>query len=144
MSLVGSAHNPCSANCVPLSKQVPCLADIEDRLALEDDYKSLLTKPHGSGDVHRLLHNSDIPQKWAAAGARWVCFFQDSNAPAFRGLIALLGACFALSLLQHDKHMMSNFFHCCQNRTVGKDYCTGFAYMCSLVAVSHLEHIATL
>ena len=81
---------------VTLLKQekVPCLADNDARLAADpkDPFK-LLTKPHGHGDVHYLLHSSGTVERWQAAGVRWVYFFQDTNAPAFK----VLPACLAVS-----------------------------------------------
>lgn len=74
-----------------------CLADGDARLALEkDDPFAVQTKPHGHGDVHGLLHSTGLAKQWAAAGLRWVCFFQDTNGVVFRGLPAALGACRAL------------------------------------------------
>ncbi len=53
---------------------------------------NLQTKPHGHGDVHALLHSSGLAAGWAAAGVKWVCFFQDTNGLVFRALPAALGA----------------------------------------------------
>jgi UDP-sugar pyrophosphorylase len=72
---------------------VACLADGAAHLALEKgDAFALQTKPHGHGDVHSLLHTSGLLRRWVAAGTRWVCFFQDTNALVFRALPAALGA----------------------------------------------------
>ena len=82
---------------VTLMKQekVPCLSDNDARLTADPkDPYSLLTKPHGHGDVHYLLHSSGVAERWAQAGLRWVYFFQDTNAPAFR----VLPACLAVSV----------------------------------------------
>lgn len=54
--------------------------------------RNLQTKPHGHGDVHALLHSSGLAAGWAAAGVKWVCFFQDTNGLVFRALPAALGA----------------------------------------------------
>lgn len=76
-----------------MSLQVACLADGDARLALQPGNSFLLqTKPHGHGDVHGLLHSSGLAKKWAAAGLRWLCFFQDTNGLVFRALPAALGA----------------------------------------------------
>ena len=78
----------------PLGWQVACLADGDARLALEKgDPWAVQTKPHGHGDVHGLLHSSGLAARWAAAGLRWVCFFQDTNGLVFRALPAALGVC---------------------------------------------------
>ncbi|KAG2447470.1 hypothetical protein HYH02_007398 [Chlamydomonas schloesseri] len=79
---------------VTLIKQekVACLTDNAAHLALEPtDRYAVQTKPHGHGDVHMLLHSSGLAKAWLAAGFKWVCFFQDTNALVFRGLLAALG-----------------------------------------------------
>ena len=89
------------ASQVTLMKQekVPCLSDNEARLALDPkDPFQLLTKPHGHGDVHYLLHSTGALAKWQAAGLRWVYFFQDTNALAFKVLPATLGVSTKLGL----------------------------------------------
>jgi UDP-sugar pyrophosphorylase len=73
--------------------KVPCLADNAGRLALEeDDPYQVMTKPHGHGDVHSLLHDKGIANRWVEQGFEWVAFFQDTNALVFRGLLPSLGA----------------------------------------------------
>jgi UDP-sugar pyrophosphorylase len=60
-----------------LWRQVPCLADNNATLALDPkDPFRLMSKPHGHGDVHSLLHSSGLLAKWKAQGFQWVCFFQ--------------------------------------------------------------------
>jgi len=86
---------------VTLLKQekVPCLSDNEARLALDPkDKYQILTKPHGHGDVHYLLHASGTLAKWRKAGLRWVYFLQDTNALAFKVLPAALGVSAKLKL----------------------------------------------
>jgi len=86
---------------VTLMKQekVPCLADNDARLALDPkDPFSILTKPHGHGDVHLLMHSSKTLESWEAAGIKWVYFFQDTNALAFKVLPACLGVSVKKSL----------------------------------------------
>ena len=79
---------------VELLKQekVACLADGDATLALSPgDRFTLLTKPHGHGDVHALLHSTGTAARWARDhGTRWIAFFQDTNAAAFRGLLPAL------------------------------------------------------
>jgi len=86
---------------VTLLKQekVPCLSDNEARLALDpkDPFK-LMTKPHGHGDVHYLLHSSGTVNRWSKNGVKWVYFFQDTNALAFKVLPACLGVSTSLKL----------------------------------------------
>ena len=70
-------------------EKVPALIDNRARFALE---KGLISaKPHGHGDVHTLLYQYGLPQKWVAEGRKWVFFFQDTNALAFTVLPSLLG-----------------------------------------------------
>ncbi|MEW5300045.1 MAG: hypothetical protein WDW36_003005 [Sanguina aurantia] len=79
---------------VHLIKQakVACLTNNSAHLALDaSDPYTLQTKPHGHGDVHALLHSSGLAARWQQAGLRWVCFFQDTNALVFKGLVAALG-----------------------------------------------------
>ena len=72
---------------VTLMKQekVACLEDDTAAFALDPhDVFSLLTKPHGHGDVHTLLHSTGTLRRWGARGIRHVYFFQDTNALAFK------------------------------------------------------------
>ena len=96
-----------SAPRVPLSWQVtllkqekvPCLSDNDARLTLDPkDPFEILTKPHGHGDVHTLLHSSGTLAAWLKQGVRWTYFFQDTNALAFKVLPAALGVSKRLSL----------------------------------------------
>lgn len=74
-------------------EKVPCLADNDATLALdEEDSYQLMTKPHGHGDVHSLLHDKGLANRWVDQGFEWVAFFQDTNALVFRGLLPSLGA----------------------------------------------------
>jgi len=73
-------------------EKVACLADNDARLAADpkDPYK-LLTKPHGHGDVHYLLHSSGTLDAWLESGVQWVYFMQDTNAPSLKVLPAAIG-----------------------------------------------------
>ena len=72
--------------------KVPCLADGAARLALEPtDGHQLLTKPHGHGDIHALLHASGLARTLLAAGCTHLVFLQDTNALVFGGIPAALG-----------------------------------------------------
>ena len=55
-----------------------------------DPYR-ILTKPHGHGDIHYLLHSSGIAQEWLSEGRTHILFFQDTNGLVFRPLMACLG-----------------------------------------------------
>jgi UDP-sugar pyrophosphorylase len=73
-------------------ERVACLADGAGALALDPaDRWTLLTKPHGHGDVHALMHSTGTAASWADAGIEWVCFFQDTNGLVFKGLLPALG-----------------------------------------------------
>jgi UDP-sugar pyrophosphorylase len=72
-------------------EKVPCLADNDATLAVSSsDRYEVLTKPHGHGDVHSLLHRSGLVHEWAKRGLKWLCFFQDTNALVFRAIPASL------------------------------------------------------
>lgn len=75
--------------------KVPAMLDATARFAGKDG--SIDTKPHGHGDVHTLLHQHAI-DAWAAAGIKWVVFFQDTNGPIFRSMAAVLGVSNKLNL----------------------------------------------
>mmetsp|Transcript_8408 Transcript_8408/g.29721 ORF Transcript_8408/g.29721 Transcript_8408/m.29721 type:complete len:462 (+) Transcript_8408:86-1471(+) len=57
-----------------------------------DDGGIPLSKPHGHGDVHALLHSSGLAEGWLQAGCRHVVFFQDTNALALHAVPAAVGA----------------------------------------------------
>lgn len=71
-------------------EKVACLADGNAALAMDDPF-TVQTKPHGHGDVHMLLHTFGLADKWQREGFKWVCFFQDTNAQVFHGLLPALG-----------------------------------------------------
>ena len=72
--------------------KVPCLLDSAARLALSpSDRFCVLTKPHGHGDVHALLHASGLARRLLGEGFTHLAFLQDTNALVFNGLIASLG-----------------------------------------------------
>ena len=79
---------------VTLMKQqkVPALSDSDGKIAVSaiDRFK-VEAKPHGHGDVHSLLLQHGLVEKWQIEGRGWVFFFQDTNALAFRALVAVLG-----------------------------------------------------
>jgi UDP-sugar pyrophosphorylase len=71
---------------------VPALIDNDARIALDPNnlYK-VATKPHGHGDIHALLYQHKIAQKWVSSGIKWITFFQDTNGLAFHTLPLALG-----------------------------------------------------
>ncbi|KAK8961651.1 UDP-sugar pyrophosphorylase [Platanthera guangdongensis] len=69
----------------PDQEKVACLDDNDARIALDPNDKYMIqTKPHGHGDVHSLLYNSGLLNKWRDAGLRWVVFYQDTNGLLFK------------------------------------------------------------
>lgn len=62
------------------------------------DNGKILTKPHGHGDVHLLMHQSGTAKRWADMGINWVVFFQDTNGLAFHGVPACVGVAKDLNL----------------------------------------------
>ena len=71
---------------------VPALLDNDARLALDPKDKfNLLAKPHGHGDIHTLLYDAKVTQKWLDGGIRWAVFCQDTNALGFHTLPVALG-----------------------------------------------------
>jgi UDP-sugar pyrophosphorylase len=71
-------------------EKVAALVNANGGMLLDDD-GMLLTKPHGHGDVHLLLHQTGIARQWAAEGKKWVCFFQDTNGLVFKTMLAVVG-----------------------------------------------------
>eukprot|EP01061_Rhynchopus_euleeides_P011662 TRINITY_DN21234_c0_g2_i1.p1 TRINITY_DN21234_c0_g2~~TRINITY_DN21234_c0_g2_i1.p1 ORF type:complete len:619 (+),score=208.52 TRINITY_DN21234_c0_g2_i1:54-1859(+) len=55
------------------------------------DPYTLLTKPHGNGDVHLLIEQRGLAERWRAQGKRWMVFFQDTNGLAFNTVLPTLG-----------------------------------------------------
>ena len=80
-----------------MQEKVACLMDSEAHLALDvDDIDNDPTtivqqKPHGHGDVHKLIANAGLADEWAKQGFKWISFFQDTNALAFRALPSAIG-----------------------------------------------------
>ena len=73
-------------------EKVASLSDPTPRLAINplDPYE-LMTKPHGHGDVHALIHQTGLARRWLDQGVRWLLFFQDTNALALHVFLAALG-----------------------------------------------------
>ena len=85
---------------VHLLKQelVPALINNDAHIAQDEKTLRLLTKPHGHGDVHMLLHMSGLAQKWSDEGFQFVTFFQDTNPMIFHTLPASLGVSAVMDL----------------------------------------------
>lgn len=72
-------------------EKVPALIDNNANFSVSKDKLEIETKPHGHGDVHTLLHQHGVIQKWAKLGKKWLIFFQDTNALVFRAIPSALG-----------------------------------------------------
>jgi UDP-sugar pyrophosphorylase len=72
-------------------EKVPALLDNDCDIALLKDKLLIDTKPHGHGDVHTLLYQSGIVEKWHKEGRKWIVFFQDTNALIFNAVPSALG-----------------------------------------------------
>jgi UDP-sugar pyrophosphorylase len=62
---------------VDLVKQenVPALLDNDGNMALAEGEFKIITKPHGHGDIHTLLYQYGVAQKWLKQGKEWMIFF---------------------------------------------------------------------
>ena len=73
-------------------ENVPALLDNDGNMALsETGGLKIITKPHGHGDIHTLLYQQGVAQKWLKMGKEWMIFFQDTNALALKTLPSVLG-----------------------------------------------------
>jgi len=84
-------------------KKVPALANNNAEFCLKAPF-TLNTKPHGHGDVHVLVHQQGVAQRWVKDhNTKWILFFQDTNGQVFRSLPAAIGVSkenqFAMNLL---------------------------------------------
>lgn len=71
-------------------ERVAAFSDVHGHLAMKGRYQ-LEAKPHGHGDVHFLLHTSNLAQRWLSEGRKWIVFFQDTNTLYLSTLLATLG-----------------------------------------------------
>ncbi|KRX00750.1 hypothetical protein PPERSA_03010 [Pseudocohnilembus persalinus] len=72
-------------------EKVPSLIDNDAKFAQAKDSLLIETKPHGHGDVHQLIHQNKLHQRWLQQGKNWVLFFQDTNPLCFRSLLSFVG-----------------------------------------------------
>jgi len=100
--LEANAYFGLSRSQVTIMKQelVPALMDIDAKIAVKDG--KVEKKPHGHGDVHALLHQHGLPQKWTSEGREWLLLFQDTNPLPFRSLCAILGVSAARSFVMNS------------------------------------------
>ena len=72
--------------------KVPALIDSDAKIALDpEDKYSILTKPHGHGDIHTLLHASGLLKDLFEKGVKFLVFIQDTNALVFNSVLPVLG-----------------------------------------------------
>jgi UDP-sugar pyrophosphorylase len=88
--------DPNNVTIVQQGQGVPALLDNDARMALEADddssFPKVVTKPHGHGDVHELLHRHSVAKSWFVdRRLKWLVLFQDTNGLAFHTLPAMLG-----------------------------------------------------
>lgn len=70
---------------------VPALEDNDAHFQVTEE-GSLVSKPHGHGDVHMLLYQQEIVRNWQRDhGVQWLMFFQDTNGLIFRAIPGALG-----------------------------------------------------
>lgn len=82
---------------------VAALANNEGTLAKDpDDEYKVLTKPHGHGDIHSLLHRHGVAAKWLSYGVKYMVMFQDTNGLAFHTLPLMLGVSEQLGLIMNS------------------------------------------
>ena len=80
---------------------VPALENNNARIAVVG--KTILTKPHGHGDVHALLYSNNVVKSWLDdIGLEYVVFFQDTNGLAFHTLPLALGLTSKLNLVMNS------------------------------------------
>ena len=72
-------------------RKLPAIRDNECHLSLQKDKFLLETKPHGHGDIHYLLYQSGLAQKWINEGKKFMIQFMDTNALAFNCILSTLG-----------------------------------------------------
>ena len=65
--------------------------DNDGKIALAEHGFKVVTKPHGHGDVHTLLYQHHVAQKWLKLGKEWLVFIQDTNALALKTIPSVLG-----------------------------------------------------
>lgn len=67
------------------------MLDNDGRFALTKNAFKIDTKPHGHGDIHTLLYQNKVAEKWQKLGKEWMVFIQDTNALAMRTIPTVLG-----------------------------------------------------
>ena len=70
---------------------VPALIDNNATFSLVHGKLEIEAKPHGHGDVHTLLHQYGVIDKWIEMNKKWAVFFQDTNDLAFKAIPSAVG-----------------------------------------------------
>ena len=76
---------------IEMQDKVPAIKDLGLNLDVSDEFV-LQTKPHGHGDVHFLVKESRILEKWTKDGVRYTYFIQDTNPFSLACLPVVLGS----------------------------------------------------
>ena len=72
-------------------EKVPALLNNDCHMSLTQGKLLIDTKPHGHGDVHTLLYQSGVIEKWQKMNKKWVVFFQDTNILVFNCIPSAIG-----------------------------------------------------
>jgi UDP-sugar pyrophosphorylase len=72
-------------------EKVPALLNNDCHMSLEKGRLIIDTKPHGHGDVHTLLFQNGVVEKWQKMNKKWVVFFQDTNILVFNCIPSAIG-----------------------------------------------------
>ena len=72
-------------------EKVPALINNNCEMSFNPETLEIDTKPHGHGDVHTLLYQNKVVEKWVNNGKKYILFFQDTNALTFKSLPSFLG-----------------------------------------------------
>jgi UDP-sugar pyrophosphorylase len=83
---------------------VPALCDNRGKFVLTPgDPSQLVVKPHGHGDVHKLLYTHGVARRWHdELGIAWLVLFQDTNGLAFHTLPLMLGVSTKMNLIMNS------------------------------------------
>jgi hypothetical protein len=83
---------------------VPALCDNKGKFVLTPgDPSQLVVKPHGHGDIHKLLYTHGVARRWQdELGIQWLCLFQDTNGLAFHTLPLMLGVSTKMNLIMNS------------------------------------------
>lgn len=96
--------DPSQVTLVQQGQGVPALVDNTAAFEVHpDDPYRVVTKPHGHGDVHELLHRHGVAHKWSTElQLKWLVLFQDTNGLAFHTLPLMLGVSRNLNLIMNS------------------------------------------